>query len=350
MFAPCPHCGYLIALIATRDRTTLECPRCHNLVEPATTVPPVRSVPPPAKRNAPTIAAPGTSSPTTEAATSTHALDVMQADAVASDGAAAGDAAAAMTMDDDAPAQPTAAAPPVASSRSSTDAIAPTGDESDAAIPGDAVVTAPEKPASPAEPADAGAAPAPVQPVTTGAPTPDRATRRTRRGTSPSFVRATSTEAVQRPRRWPAVVGCLALAMLLASQLLLAQRDALARNARWRPVIASLCGTGLCVLPVWHEPAAFTMLGRNVVPVAGTRDLIVTARFRNDAAWSQAWPHLQLQLSDAQGRPIAARVFAPRDYAGDAARRPIAPRQGVDARLRVREPEPATVAFAFDFR
>jgi len=92
------------------------------------------------------------------------------------------------------------------------------------------------------------------------------------------------------------------------------------------------------------------MLSRNVAPIAGTRDLLVNARFRNDAAWSQAWPHLHLVLSDAQGHPVAARVLSPREYAGEAARRPIAPQQSVEARLRIREPKPATVAFAFDFR
>ena len=142
----------------------------------------------------------------------------------------------------------------------------------------------------------------------------------------------------------------VALGLILAAQLVLAQRDALAQSAQWRPLVETLCGTGLCTPPAWREPAAFTMLSRNVAPVPGTRELEVSARFRNDASWPQALPHLQLQLSDAQGRSTAGRVFTPREYAGNAAGRPIAPQQSIDARVRIREPQPATVAFAFDFR
>ncbi len=39
-----------------------------------------------------------------------------------------------------------------------------------------------------------------------------------------------------RPRRWPLIVAVAGLALLLALQLLLAQRHALAADARWRPV------------------------------------------------------------------------------------------------------------------
>lgn len=188
------------------------------------------------------------------------------------------------------------------------------------------------------------------------APASPRVARSTRaqasRRSSPSFVRTTPATSTlgKAGRRWPARIAALALSVLLALQLLLAQRDALAASAQWRPVIAGLCSVGLCTLPPWRDPAAFTMLSRNVAPVPGTGELTVSARFRNDAPWPQAWPHLHLVLSDAQGRPAAARVLAPREYAGDAAKRPIAPQQSVDASARVREPGPATVAFVFDFR
>lgn len=352
MFAPCPHCGYLIALIATRDASTLECPRCHHLLEPGGITPPVRSVPPP-----------------TDAPPRYQAIDVSpthaahsREDALPSSTPSPSNARnIASAHIDPAPlpveASSAATTTPNASaiiSDASNDAAAST--TSDVAAPGDAsnppASNAPDAiTASPISEAPAlDATPSSVIPNTLTADPP----RKPRpRGASPSFARTASVAAAPvagRARRWPARMVAIALALLLGLQLLLAQRDSLARSAQWRPVIASLCGVGLCTLPPWRDPAAFTMLSRNVAPVPGTRELDVVARFRNDAPWPQAWPHLHLVLSDAQGRLAAARVLAPRDYAGTAAQTPIAPQQSVDARVRVREPEPATVAFAFDFR
>jgi hypothetical protein len=79
--------------------------------------------------------------------------------------------------------------------------------------------------------------------------------------------------------------------------------------------------------------------------------LNVQATFRNDARWPQAWPVLLLSLSDADGRVLGARAFAPKEYLGaTATQTELAPGQSAQIVLRLHEPNPDVVAFSFDFR
>ena len=45
--------------------------------------------------------------------------------------------------------------------------------------------------------------------------------------------------------------------------------------------------------------------------------LILTATVRNRAAWSLAYPYLELTLTDAQDQVVVRRALAPADYAGE---------------------------------
>lgn len=149
--------------------------------------------------------------------------------------------------------------------------------------------------------------------------------------------------------RWSVPLIAL-LALLLALQILVADRARLAADPRWRPWVESLCGALRCELPAWHEPGAFTMLDRKVRPAPQPGALRVDATFRNDARWPQAWPALQLALSDADGRVLGSRVFQPAEYLGAAPATRLSPGQSAQITFLVQEPAPGTVAFSFEFR
>lgn len=173
--------------------------------------------------------------------------------------------------------------------------------------------------------------------------------RRKRGLHAPSFARRHAPAPVRTThwRSWLAVSG---LAVLLLAQIVLAQREELAANARWRPLIGSVCSVLRCAVPAWREPTAFTMLQRSVQPKAGSRGVLhVSASFRNDARWEQPWPTVMLTLSDMDGRQVGQRAFVPADYLGrgDAGR--IAPGQSATIQLDVVEPAQQVVAFTFDF-
>ncbi len=169
---------------------------------------------------------------------------------------------------------------------------------------------------------------------------------------TPSFTRQPAY-ARTHPRtakwQWAALV---ALSLLLLVQVLIADRARLAADASWRPLISGLCGVANCTLPAWRQPGAFAMLSRDVRPIAGRAGgLEVQATFRNDARWAQAWPVLLLSLSDADGRVVGARAFTAREYLGaSATQNGLAPGQSARIALQLHEPNPAVVAFSFDFR
>lgn len=142
------------------------------------------------------------------------------------------------------------------------------------------------------------------------------------------------------------------LTVLLGLQILLADRARLAEDPDWRPALTSLCNLLGCQLPPWREPTAFAMLQRNVRSHPGAADALrISATFRNDARWPQAWPRLMLTLSDVNGRMVGARTFTASDYLDDGMRDAlIAPGQTVTVLLDIREPTTQVVAFTFDFR
>jgi len=169
---------------------------------------------------------------------------------------------------------------------------------------------------------------------------------------APTFARKHARAPSQRAPLWQ-WLALAALALLLGLQILLADRARLAADAGWRPTLSALCGVFGCTLPPWHEPAAFSMLDRDVRPAPNENGALrIQASFRNDARWAQAWPWLQLSLSDADGRVIGTRVFAPAEYLGHPPEDPdlLAPGQSARIDFRVREPAAGTAAFNFDFR
>lgn len=167
--------------------------------------------------------------------------------------------------------------------------------------------------------------------------------------TAPTFVRR--ARPVGTPSRWwwPAVAG---LALIAALQWAWVEREAIARDAAWRPGVERVCAWLGCALPPWHEPGAFQVTMRDVRPhpsVDGA--LLITATFRNGAAFPQAWPMVTLSLSNLEGRPIGSRRFAAEEYLGGAPSQPLI-EAGQSARitLEVVDADREAVAFAFEFR
>lgn len=165
---------------------------------------------------------------------------------------------------------------------------------------------------------------------------------------APSFVQPAPAPAPA--RRWEWLLLAV-LGLSLIAQVLAAEHARLAADARWRPVLQGACDVVGCTLPAWREPAAFSLLSRDVIAVPErTGVLRVQASIRNDARWPQAWPVLALSLADSNGRVLGARRFQPRDYLGrDEQPRPLAPGQAAQLAFDILEPAPGVVAFDFRF-
>lgn len=165
---------------------------------------------------------------------------------------------------------------------------------------------------------------------------------------APSFARIDVPATPRRRGEW---IALAVLALHLFAQLLFGERAALAADARFRPLVAGACEALRCDVPAWREPAAFTMLARDVIAVPDRPGVLrVQASFRNDARWAQAWPALVLTLSDADNRTLGTRRFLPADYLGKTPHAPdLAPGQATQLAFDIAEPAPNVVAFDFRF-
>jgi hypothetical protein len=307
MFINCPYCRALVATDPVTDAPPSHCPHCDSLLrrDPAVDAQTEGQDDPPPLDLAVLLAMP------TDAPTPGHAPERMPEHAAERN-------------------------------RSETAASEPPRNEPDS------VLTDPDlaDPAVPAVSPD-GALPDNVAPP--AAPIA-RAPVRAPRGL-PSFLRGGGGSAPQPRERWVLYV-VIALALLLVLQLLLADRARLAADARWRPVLHALCTALRCDLPPWREPAAFTLVQRDVrqhPQLPGT--LRVTATFRNDARWAQPWPRLQLRLTDGNGRNAGERSFRAEEYLGGApSQTELGSGETASVAMDILEPAPGIVGYDFGFR
>ena len=168
----------------------------------------------------------------------------------------------------------------------------------------------------------------------------------------PNFIRPQPKFApLTRRARRRLQLAAAGLALLLVAQVLLADGSRLAASASWRPWLERACGVAGCALPAWRQPSAFVVLNREIQPhPSNPQALLVTASFRNDAAWPQVWPQLELALTDLDGNRIGMRRFQAAEYLGGSpARATLAPGQSATLALEILDPGNRAIAFEFDF-
>lgn len=153
-------------------------------------------------------------------------------------------------------------------------------------------------------------------------------------------------------RRWPWVLVCLALTVLLGAQVAWAQRDPLLVDpvtGRW---LREACATLGCRLPLVPSVGQLHLIARDVeahptVPGA----LMISATLRNDAPFAQPYPVVSLVLADARGHRVAMRRLRPSEYLDDnrSLRNGMAPGAITALVLEVEDPGNKAVAFEFGF-
>ncbi len=144
---------------------------------------------------------------------------------------------------------------------------------------------------------------------------------------------------------WPLA---FVLFVLLLVQVLVAGRAMLANDAATRPLAVTACRVLGCDVPAWSDPASLRIIDHRI-HAAPERPgvLVVEASFRNDARWPQAWPLLQLTLSDINGVPVAQGRYAAGEYLADSHATTIGSGQTATVRLNVADPPQKAVSFDF---
>ena len=170
-----------------------------------------------------------------------------------------------------------------------------------------------------------------------------------RRQHTPAFARARRTQPAT--RNWPWRLGAATLLLSLLAQIGYAERAPLLDDANVRPLLDNVCAQLGCRLPLRHDPAQLELLSRDIRPHPSVPNaLIVSATLRNDANFPQAFPAVEITLSDLDENRIAMRRFLPRDYLPDGRSLTAGLAPGATASLVFEVADPGKNAVAFEFK
>ena len=131
----------------------------------------------------------------------------------------------------------------------------------------------------------------------------------------PEFVRlAREKELAARRRRLTMGGGSVLLALVLVLHGAYVFRDLLAaRVPALQPTLVAACQLAGCkiALPAQIESQSIEGPDLQTLP---NGNLVLTALLRNGSSLPQAWPYIELELTDADRKPLIRRVFTPRQY------------------------------------
>lgn len=116
--------------------------------------------------------------------------------------------------------------------------------------------------------------------------------------------------------RWPFVLAALLLLVALAGQVAYQFRSELAVAApSLRPMLQAACKALDCDIPLPRH-SEFVSIEASDLQTDPARNgvLTLTATLKNRAPYAQAWPLLELTLTDVQDNALLRRVLQPNEY------------------------------------
>ncbi|MDB5936896.1 MAG: hypothetical protein JWQ01_4240 [Massilia sp.] len=131
----------------------------------------------------------------------------------------------------------------------------------------------------------------------------------------PEFVRRVRLkEETGRTRRIAMAAACALLLVALAAQVMSTFRNVLAaRFPETKPVLSATCAVFGCKVEL---PAQIDTLSVETgeLQSLGANAFSYSTLLRNPGSLAQAWPHIELALTDANDKPLVRRVFTPGQY------------------------------------
>lgn len=117
-------------------------------------------------------------------------------------------------------------------------------------------------------------------------------------------------------RRWPWVIAAfLLLLALLAQAAYFFRVELAARLPNLKPALTGYCQLLGCDIPLPRKADLMSIESSDLEADPDHENQItLNALLRNRAPYAQAFPNLELTLSDTNDQPLARRVFKPKDY------------------------------------
>ena len=123
-------------------------------------------------------------------------------------------------------------------------------------------------------------------------------------------------EPVKKFSSWLWFVGCLLLLIVLLAQAAYFFRVELAANLPGtKPVLTTYCGLLQCAIPLPQKADSMSIESSDLEADPVQVGVIsLNALLHNRAPYTQAYPNLELTLTDAQDKALARRTFHPAEY------------------------------------
>ena len=157
--------------------------------------------------------------------------------------------------------------------------------------------------------------------------------------------------AASRPvgRRWPWILACTVLGLLLAGQAVHANRSWLAAQPLIGPYLQAGYAAIRLPIPPRHNIARWQIVRTEIISHPTLPGVLqLSTQLANRAAFAQPLPLLQVSLEDRWGDLVGRRRFMPSEYAPDTAPPRLAPGATLVATLDLVDPGNAAVGFTVD--
>ena len=111
-------------------------------------------------------------------------------------------------------------------------------------------------------------------------------------------------------------IGSTVLGLLLVAQLIYVMRTPIAaRIPAVKPWLIAACTALDCSVPLPRDADAIKISSSDLLsdPAHPSR-IQVSLLIANEAGYAEAYPHIELTLTDTHDAPLARRIFAPAEY------------------------------------
>ena len=148
----------------------------------------------------------------------------------------------------------------------------------------------------------------------------------------------------------PWVLASLLLVLALAAQIAYYERSVILQYEAARPWLERGCKLLGCKLALRFDPQQLTVLDRDVKPHPAAKGaLMISASIKNTADFAQAYPLVEIKLTDLGGKLVALRRFSPSEYLQDASALAAGLPSGASLPIVFEVQDPGRNAMNFEF-
>lgn len=156
----------------------------------------------------------------------------------------------------------------------------------------------------------------------------------------------------QHKYKWLAASGLLLVLVSWGVYTLWSERQTLAWDDTWGPLVQTLCKAAPCAIEQRRDVAAIELLQRDIRPSDSDPDISdFRLMIQNNASFEQPYPTVEIHFTDTQGKILSTEVHTPDQYLSDELKTTqMPPNQKVLILVKAKQPHAQAFGFEFQFK